>query len=169
MHFLPDVYIQCDVCRGRRFNQETLDISAYGGISDVQIRFRLTADYSYVYDGWYVDDVEIYGPSSGNAAPTAPTLSDPPDGGTVSVSTPTLTVGNAADSDPGDTLTYGFVVYDDALGTSVVASASGVAEGSGTTSWTVDTSLANGTYYWRAYADDGTERGAYYVYVRRVK
>ncbi len=36
MNFLPDVFIQCDVCRGRRFNQETLDILYKGkSISDV--------------------------------------------------------------------------------------------------------------------------------------
>jgi excinuclease ABC subunit A len=36
MNFLPDVFIQCDVCHGKRFNQETLDILYKGkSISDV--------------------------------------------------------------------------------------------------------------------------------------
>ena len=36
MHFLPDVYVTCDVCRGRRYNRETLDIKFKGkSIADV--------------------------------------------------------------------------------------------------------------------------------------
>ena len=36
MHFLPDVYVQCDVCKGQRYNRETLEITYRGKhISDV--------------------------------------------------------------------------------------------------------------------------------------
>ena len=30
MHFLPDVYVVCETCKGKRYNQETLDISYKG-------------------------------------------------------------------------------------------------------------------------------------------
>ena len=30
MHFLPDVYVSCDVCKGKRYNRETLDIHYKG-------------------------------------------------------------------------------------------------------------------------------------------
>jgi len=36
MHFLPDVYVPCEVCKGKRYNRETLDIHYKGkNISDV--------------------------------------------------------------------------------------------------------------------------------------
>ena len=36
MHFLPDVYVECEACRGRRYNRETLEITYKGkNIADV--------------------------------------------------------------------------------------------------------------------------------------
>ncbi len=36
MHFLPDVYVRCDICHGKRYNRETLEITFKGrNISDV--------------------------------------------------------------------------------------------------------------------------------------
>ncbi len=36
MHFLPDVYVKCDVCKGHRYNRETLEIKFKGkNISEV--------------------------------------------------------------------------------------------------------------------------------------
>jgi excinuclease ABC subunit A len=42
MHFLPDLYVQCEVCRGQRYNRETLEITYKGkNIADV---LNLTVD-----------------------------------------------------------------------------------------------------------------------------
>jgi excinuclease ABC subunit A len=42
MHFLPDVYVECEVCHGRRYNRETLEITYKGkNIADV---LELTVD-----------------------------------------------------------------------------------------------------------------------------
>ena len=36
MHFLPDVYVTCDVCKGKRYNRETLEVKFKGkSISDI--------------------------------------------------------------------------------------------------------------------------------------
>ena len=36
MHFLPDIYVPCDVCKGKRYNRETLEVKYKGkNIADV--------------------------------------------------------------------------------------------------------------------------------------
>jgi len=45
MHFLPDVYVTCDVCKGKRYNRETLDVKYKGKtVSDV---LAMSVDEAY--------------------------------------------------------------------------------------------------------------------------
>ena len=47
MHFLPDVYVKCDVCRGMRYNRDTLDVHYKGkNIYDV---LEMTAEEGSVF------------------------------------------------------------------------------------------------------------------------
>ncbi|WP_144157747.1 excinuclease ABC subunit UvrA [Paraburkholderia sp. BCC1885] len=47
MHFLPDVYVPCDVCHGKRYNRETLDVQYKGkNISEV---LELTVENAYEF------------------------------------------------------------------------------------------------------------------------
>jgi excinuclease ABC subunit A len=47
MHFLPDLYVGCDVCQGRRYNRETLDVLYKGRtIADV---LELTVEDAHAF------------------------------------------------------------------------------------------------------------------------
>ena len=49
MHFLPDVYVPCEVCNGQRYNRETLDVQ-YKGKNIAQI-LNMTVEQAYVFFG----------------------------------------------------------------------------------------------------------------------
>ena len=47
MHFLPDVYVPCDVCKGKRYNRETLEIQ-YKGLNIHQV-LEMTIEEARVF------------------------------------------------------------------------------------------------------------------------
>jgi excinuclease ABC subunit A len=49
MHFLPDVYVTCDVCRGRRYNRETLEVKYKG--RTIEEALRMTIDEGIEFFG----------------------------------------------------------------------------------------------------------------------
>ncbi|MDE5539862.1 MAG: excinuclease ABC subunit UvrA, partial [Bacilli bacterium] len=77
MHFLPDVYVPCDVCGGKRYNKETLDIKFKGkNIADI-LDMRVSEALPFfenipkVYNKLKVmDDVGLSYIKLGQSAPT---------------------------------------------------------------------------------------------------
>jgi hypothetical protein len=125
------------------------------GLLDNTLYFvrAMARDDGSAESGW--TDVVAFFVNTANDAPINPVIANPSIGAEVNVLTPTLTVHNSTDPDR-DQLTYDFEVYRDSAFTNLVASVSGIAETTSTTSWTVTTTLMeNQTYYWRARVFDG--------------
>ncbi len=143
----------------------TLDLEQYVDLTG-QVRFRVQAadgaggtGYGDIVEAG-IDDFTFFDGGSANQPPSAPALVAPPDGSPDEAAPVTLIVANAIDPE-GNPLTYGFRVWADADLTDLVASADGVAEGAGETSWTIDAPLDLATYYWSAFAEDAEERSPY--------
>lgn len=47
MHFLPDIYVTCDVCKGKRYNRETLDIDYKG--KNISMVLDMTIEEAYEF------------------------------------------------------------------------------------------------------------------------
>ena len=47
MHFLPDVYVTCDICKGKRYNRETLDILFKG--KNIHQVLKMTVEDAVVF------------------------------------------------------------------------------------------------------------------------
>ncbi len=96
-----------------------------------------------------------------NAIPLFGSLVSPVADIQVNTNTPSLVVNNGSDGN-GDVLTYEFEVYNDFGLSSLVTSASLVAEGASTTSWTVDVPLTeDAQFYWRSRVNDGAASSDY--------
>jgi hypothetical protein len=91
---------------------------------------------------------------------TAPAIVEPNSPSPISDTQPTLTVANATVSN-GSTPTYTFQVATDSGFASIVAQQSGVAQGSGQTSWEVSQPLGNGAYFWRSRAESAGTTGPF--------
>lgn len=47
MHFLPDVYVPCDVCKGKRYNRETLEVRYKGKAIDEVLEMTVEDAYAF--------------------------------------------------------------------------------------------------------------------------
>lgn len=67
MHFLPDVYVPCEVCEGKRYNRETLEVQ-YKGMNIAQI-LQMTVEQAHSFLLRFRASNEGYKPSSMLALP----------------------------------------------------------------------------------------------------
>jgi hypothetical protein len=98
--------------------------------------------------------------SAASVTLTAPGISGPNSSAPTSDTQPTLTVTNSTASN-GASPTYSFQVASDQSFGAIVVQTSGIAQGSGQTSWEVSQPLADGSYFWRARAEASGVVGAF--------
>lgn len=76
MHFLPDVYVPCEVCHGKRYNRETLEVKYKGkSIYDV---LNMTVEEALEFFRPYRRFSGNYRPCTMSAFPTSASASRPP-------------------------------------------------------------------------------------------
>ncbi|MCK9994961.1 MAG: hypothetical protein KAH56_01635 [Candidatus Krumholzibacteria bacterium] len=134
------------------WTQVTVTLDQYLG-QKLEIRFLLETDIGVVNDGWYIDDVEIFGQSNSNLAPDIPL----PLSSAGVDSSQILRV--AAGPDPeGSQVVCGFRLYHRIAGLwKLMAESDDIPTVAEEASWTTP-SLPDGEYKWRAWAGDGEVR-----------
>ena len=134
--------------------KKQVSISAYR-TNNVRLRARVWSHSSYnPVAEVYIDNFGL-----GEPAPGVPTLVSPLHLESVPILRPTLVIQNATDFQSDD-LNYEFEVYSDDALSNLVASVPAVAQGSNTTSWTIDSDLPDSSqYWWRCRASDAGTNG----------
>ncbi len=139
-------------------------VQGAGGTTTWQVAVQLNNTTTYYWrarssDGvnasaWSASRSFFVSAAVANNPPTTPSLNSPANSSNVTTVTPQLRVNNSTDPE-GNTITYQFDVYDSNQ-VVLLAQSPMVAQGSGTTAWTVTPNLVNGVRYkWRARAYDG--------------
>jgi hypothetical protein len=113
----------------------------------------LETDQSVTWDGWYIDDVTVYGVPGGNLAPDVPTNLSPAPNGLA------WDLAAAVGPDPeGSPVVGGFRLYRHLTGAWVLmAESDDIPAVGGQVAWTTPP-LPDGDYKWRAWAGDGAVR-----------
>ena len=73
MHFLPDIYVPCDVCHGKRYNRETLEVQ-YKGKSIHEV-LDMTVEHALEF---FLPTIAHGGAQAANADGRRPGLYHPP-------------------------------------------------------------------------------------------
>ncbi len=125
---------------GLTWAEQSIDLSAYAGQS-VKLRFRVRADGAEQRDGFFVDDIRVFGYAV--SAPLAPALNLPPDGSS-NVTFPVTVRWHSSQ----DAVSYRLQVSTDSLFTAIVVNDSTLTD----TAKSMPSLQGLTQYYWRVSA-----------------